>query len=59
MSDCAFNQDLGPTANDLLEKALQKAYDEGAQSVYDKIEDLLRRKAAERKAADGSNKESN
>jgi len=53
MSDCAFDQSGdGPNAENLLANALAKAYDDGKQSVYNRIEELLARKAAERKAAD-------
>jgi hypothetical protein len=47
MSECAFDQSSdGPSAENLLETALENAFNEGKQSVYDMIEDLL--KAVER-----------
>jgi uncharacterized protein YdaT len=58
MSECAFDQSGdGPSEEDLIAKALEKAYDDGRQYVYDKIEDLLRRNAEKAKEANENSKE--
>jgi hypothetical protein len=50
-SDCGFDQsgDCLSSAENVLERALKKAYEDGARSIYQWIEYILARKDAERK----------